>query len=141
MSDKPSPAAAEPSPAAAEPSPAAAEPSPAAAEPSPAALRSPDGSFLEGDLPDDFDDLALDDVDVKDLLRAALRPPSTRTSKIRRGVQERIREQSRGRYYGDGWSVNTAPKATFLVTTLLMLLLTLLAWVVLSPIGVEVFTG
>ena len=89
------------------------------------------------------DDFELDDVDVKDLLRSALRPPSsrTRTSKIRRGVQQRIREQSRGRYFADGWSVTKAPKVTFLVTTLLMLLLTLLAWAVLSPIGVEVFTG
>ena len=98
---------------------------------------------------DDGDDLiggeggvpSLDDVDVKDLLRAALKPPPARTSVIRRGVQERIRNESRGRFFADGWSRNSAPKATFLVTTLLMLLLTLLAWAFLSPVGVEVFTG
>ncbi len=83
----------------------------------------------------------LDEVDVKDLLRAAMKPPSARSSVIRRGVQSRIREQSRGRYFADGWSVTSAPKATFTVTALLMLLLTLLAWALLSPVGVEVFTG
>ena len=62
-------------------------------------------------------------------------------SKIRRtpevdllpGVQRRIRERSRGRFYGDGWSRRGSPTSTYIVTSLLMLIILVLVYFVLLP--------
>jgi hypothetical protein len=64
-----------------------------------------------------------------------------RRAKIRRhpevdlltGVQRRIRERSRGRFYGDGWSRRTSPTSTYVVTSLLMLIILSLVYFVLLP--------
>jgi hypothetical protein len=82
---------------------------------------------------DDDGDAELDEVDVKDLLRDALAPPRTSGHTIAAGVHRRLREGSGGRYFADGWSTTPAPRATFLVTSLLMLLVIALAWLFLSP--------
>ncbi|MBI4701482.1 MAG: hypothetical protein HY744_10040 [Deltaproteobacteria bacterium] len=80
----------------------------------------------------------IDAVDVKDLLRRALRPPARPAASILRGVQRRIRQESGGRFFADGWSTATAPRATFLVTALVMLAVVALAWLWLVPIALEV---
>ncbi len=64
-----------------------------------------------------------------------------RRAKIRRlpevdllnGVQRRIRERSRGRFYADGWSRRTTPTSTYVVTSLLMLVILSLVYFVLLP--------
>ncbi len=64
-----------------------------------------------------------------------------RRAKIRRvpevdllpGVQRRIRERSRGRFYGDGWSRRGSPTSTYVVTSLLMLVILVLVYFVLIP--------
>jgi hypothetical protein len=63
-----------------------------------------------------------------------------RRAKIRRpevdlltGVQRRIRERSRGRFYADGWSRRTSPTSTYIVTSLLMLVILSLVYFVLLP--------
>lgn len=64
-----------------------------------------------------------------------------RRAKIRRqpevdlltGVQRRIRERSRGRFYADGWSRRTSPTSTYVVTSLLMLIILSLVYFVLLP--------
>ena len=88
-----------------------------------------------------LDGLELDDVDVKDLLRDALAPPESNEPRITKRVQQKIREQSKGRFFADGWSTAEAPSATFLVTTLLMLAVLVLLWLLLTPWGVEVLGG
>jgi hypothetical protein len=86
----------------------------------------------EGDLPP----ASLDEVDMKDLLRSALRPPKGSVAPdLVRGVQKRIRVRSRGKFYGDGWSVSRAPRSTYLITSILMLALTVLIFFVLIPWG------
>ncbi|MBW2453147.1 MAG: hypothetical protein JRI68_01475 [Deltaproteobacteria bacterium] len=83
----------------------------------------------------------LDEVDVKDLLRKALAPPTGgKEPNITERVQRRIRERSDGRFFGTRWSTSSAPATTFLVTSLLMLLVVLLAWLFLSPTGVEILS-
>ncbi len=83
----------------------------------------------------------LDDVDVRDLLRKALSPPSdAKAPNISEVVQRRIRERSEGRYFTTRWSTSSAPGATFLITSLLMLLVVVLAWLFLSPTGFEILT-
>jgi hypothetical protein len=64
-----------------------------------------------------------------------------RRAKIRRqpevdllnGVQRRIRERSRGRFYADGWSRRTSPTSTYVVTSLLMLVILSLVYFVVLP--------
>jgi len=67
--------------------------------------------------------------------------PSCAAAKIRRpqeidllpGVQRRIRERSRGRFYADGWSRRGSPTSTYVVTSLLMLVILTLVYFVLVP--------
>jgi len=64
-----------------------------------------------------------------------------RRAKIRRapevdllnGVQRRIRERSRGRFYADGWSRRASSTSTYVVTSLLMLVILSLVYFVLLP--------
>jgi hypothetical protein len=76
---------------------------------------------------------SLDEVDVKNLLRAALAPPAEDPNRIKKGVQKKIREASGGRFFGDGWSTATAPRETYLVTGILMMIVVVLAWLALGP--------
>ena len=89
--------------------------------------------------PDDERDLdpgELDDVDMKDLLRAALRPaPGAQLPELLPAVQKKIRIRSRGKFYGDGWSTARTPRSTYLFTSLLMLVIIALIFVVLVPWG------
>jgi hypothetical protein len=47
------------------------------------------------------------------------------------GVQRRIRERSRGRFYRDGWSRGGAATSTYVLTSLLMLVILALVYFVL----------
>jgi hypothetical protein len=85
---------------------------------------------------DDFpaDPPVLDEVDVRDLLRGALRPPPGSVApSLLRGVQRRIRTRSRGKFYGDGWSTSRTPRSTYMMTSLIMLALLALMFLVLIP--------
>jgi hypothetical protein len=86
------------------------------------------------------EDLGPDEVDVRDALRRVMREPAGRkpAAQLLSGVHRKIREQSEGRYFADGWSTHSSPRATFLVTSLLMLLVVLLAWLLLAPYGIEI---
>jgi hypothetical protein len=74
--------------------------------------------------------------DVEERVRAILR-----RAKIRRtpevdllpGVQRRIRERSRGRFYADGWSRRGSATSTYIVTSLLMLVILVIVYFVLVP--------
>jgi len=78
----------------------------------------------------------LDEVDLKDALRGALRPPPGSVApNLLRGVQKKLRVRSRGKFYGDGWSTTESPKTTYLITTLIMLVLVALLFLVLVPWG------
>jgi hypothetical protein len=74
--------------------------------------------------------------DVQESVRAILR-----RAKIRRtpevdllpGVQRRIRERSRGRFYADGWSRRGSATSTYIVTSLLMLVILVIVYFVLVP--------
>jgi hypothetical protein len=78
----------------------------------------------------------LDEVDMRDLLRSALAPPPGAVApNLLRGVQRRLRKRSRGKFYGDGWSTAHSPRSTYMVTSLLMLVLIALVFLVLKPWG------
>jgi hypothetical protein len=81
-------------------------------------------------------DAELDEVDVRDLLRAALEPPppKPKDDMVRlKGVQRRLRVRSKGKFYSDGWSTSRSPRSTYLVTSIFMLLLIAFVFLVLIP--------
>jgi hypothetical protein len=79
----------------------------------------------------------LDDDDVRALLKSAMRvqeataPPPD----VLRGVQKKIRQRSRGKFYADGWSTGPSPKSTYFVTALVMLGLLVVLYFFLVPSG------
>jgi hypothetical protein len=79
---------------------------------------------------------AIDEVDVRELLRSALAPPPGSVApSLLHGVQRKLRKRSRGKFYGDGWSTAKSPRSTYLVTSILMLALIAFVFFVLIPWG------
>ncbi len=74
------------------------------------------------------------DDSLRSMIRSALReeePPPN----VLAGVQKRIRERSRGKFYADGWSTAKHPPLnTYLVTSLLMLAVLAVSYMLLSPL-------
>lgn len=78
----------------------------------------------------------LDDDDIRSLLRQAMnvdrsKPPSS----VLPGVQKKIRQRSRGKFYADGWSTGRSPRSTYFVTSLVMLLILVAVYFALVPGG------
>lgn len=78
----------------------------------------------------------LDDDDVRALLKRAMRvetdvavPPPV----VLAGVQRKIRQRSRGKFYADGWSTSGSPKATYFVTSMVMLVIVVVLYFALVP--------
>jgi hypothetical protein len=116
----------EPSAASSPDSPVATPPeSPAATPPEPPAPASAPGG------PDPDADPSADVL--RALLRKAPPPPPPRAD-VLRGVQERLRVRSRGKFYADGWSTrDEEPRSTYLVTALFMLVVAVALYLALSP--------
>ena len=73
---------------------------------------------------------------MRELLRSALQPPPGAVAPdLVRGVQRRLRTRSRGKFYGDGWSVSRTPRSTYLMTSVVMLILVVFVFFVLIPWG------
>jgi hypothetical protein len=90
------------------------------------------------DLPEIDQEMAdvLDEADMKDLLKAALAPPPGSVApSILPGVQKKLRRRSHGKFYGDGWSTARAPRSTYLLTSIVMLVLIAFVFLVLIPWG------
>ena len=61
---------------------------------------------------------------VRNLLRGTLDRAENEAPDVLRGVQRKIRQRSRGKFYADGWSTaKNPPIATYLLTSLAMLLI------------------
>jgi len=78
-----------------------------------------------------------DDVgSIRDLLRGAASKAEPPQVNVLRGVQSKIRERSGGKYFADGWSTTRQPPiSTFLVTSLVMLAVMVVVYLVLSPLS------
>jgi hypothetical protein len=80
------------------------------------------------------DEPSLDEADMRDLLRSALAPPPGAVApSLLLGVQGKLRRRSRGKFYGDGWSTARAPRSTYLYTSVLMLVMIGLVFLLLIP--------
>ena len=95
----------------------------------------PDDALPAADAADeDFPENEVDEVDLKEALRGALRPPPGAVApQLLRGVQKKLRVRSRGKFYGDGWSTAESPRSTYLVTSAIMLVLVAIVFLVLMP--------
>lgn len=83
----------------------------------------------EGEVP-------LDEVEMRDILRKALRPPPGSVApELLEGVQKKLRTRSKGKFYGDGWSTARSPRSTYLVTSAIMLVLIGFVFLILLPWG------
>jgi hypothetical protein len=73
---------------------------------------------------------------IRDLLRGAFGEETSDVPDVLRGVQRKIRQRSRGKFYADGWSTTKQPPiTTYLITSLVMLAIILFVWAVLSPLS------
>ena len=78
----------------------------------------------------------LDEVEVRELLRRALRPPQGAVApSLLGGVQRKLRVRSKGKFYADGWSTSRSPRTTYLITSLVMLFVIAFVFLVLVPWG------
>jgi hypothetical protein len=81
---------------------------------------------------------ATDPAEPEDSLRSMLRGAlgeEVAAPNVLAGVQKKIRERSRGKFYADGWSTAKHPPLnTYLVTSLLMLAILGISYALLSPL-------
>ena len=77
----------------------------------------------------------LDDDEVRSLLRPAMRVDRRKPVRVLPGVQRKIRQRSRGKFYADGWSTGRSPSSTYIVTSLVMLMVLVAIYLALVPGG------
>jgi hypothetical protein len=77
-----------------------------------------------------------DERAVRDLLKRSLAADEENAPDLLAGVQRRIRIRSRGKFFADGWST-TQTRASYVLIGITTLLLVVLAYCVLSPIGMH----
>jgi hypothetical protein len=71
------------------------------------------------------------------LKRSLAGPPSTaRSPSVLRGVQRRIRQRSRGKFFADGWSTTDA-RVSHTLIALAMLFILVVAYFALGPVGIQ----
>ncbi|HKQ68618.1 MAG TPA: hypothetical protein VJT73_04730 [Polyangiaceae bacterium] len=80
----------------------------------------------------DDEPLDTDQASVRSILQKAKLERSPEVDLLQ-GVQRRIRDRSRGRFYGDGWSRRSSATSTYVVTSLLMLFILVLVYFILVP--------
>jgi len=77
--------------------------------------------------------LRAEEQSIRSLLRDGRVSARTPPVSLLRGVQRKIRQRSRGRFYADGWSTSGATTSTYVVTSLLMLGILLIVYFILLP--------
>ena len=80
-----------------------------------------------------------EDGELRDMLRGAFRDEEAEPrTDVLKGVQERIRKRSRGKFYADEWSTaRRTPIYTYLVTSCVMLVIAVITYIVLAPTAGE----
>ncbi len=87
---------------------------------------------------EDMDAAPFDEVDVRDLLRRALDgEPKGDSGSVLANVQRRLRDESKGQYFADGWATAPTPRETYLITAAVMFALLVAAWFLLGPYGIH----
>ena len=93
----------------------------------------PTAAAPDGDAAPDLDETDVESL--RALLRGAVTEREPRPVDVLHGVQRRIRQRSRGKYFDDGWSTaREPPVSTYLVTSLVMLGIVVFLYFMLSPL-------
>lgn len=75
------------------------------------------------------------DSEIRGWLHGALDRNESPKIDVLAGVQQKLRERSGGKFYADLWSTAKQPPiATFLVTSLVMLAVVVIAYAILAPL-------
>jgi hypothetical protein len=71
------------------------------------------------------------------LLKRSLATPSPTEARpdLLRGVQRKLRQRSKGKFYADGWST-TQSRISYALVAVIMLVLIAVVWFVLGPTGI-----
>jgi len=77
----------------------------------------------------------VDDDEVRSLLRKAMSVERSKQPDVLPGVQKKLRQRSRGKFYADGWSTGRSPRSTYFVTSLVMLVILAAMYFALVPGG------
>jgi hypothetical protein len=62
-------------------------------------------------------------------------PPAKTEGAVLRGVQRKLRQRSRGKFYGDGWSTTNA-RMSYVLVAIVMLVVMAIAYFALGPVGI-----
>ncbi|WP_394844270.1 hypothetical protein LZC95_45360 [Pendulispora brunnea] len=101
----------------------------------------------EHELPKDSDETEVSEAELAEQERAmeallgksgktGAAEDAARSEVVLRGVQRKLRERSRGKFYGDGWS--TSPlRTSYGLVALVMLVILAAAYFALSPTGLS----
>jgi hypothetical protein len=80
----------------------------------------------------------VEDESIRKLVRGALGEPRAESPDVLRGVQKKIRQRSRGKFYADGWSTAKSPPiTTYLLTSLVMLAISLVLYALFGYLSGE----
>jgi hypothetical protein len=80
----------------------------------------------------------LESVDARkmaDLLKHAMGQEAAPERPLLVGVQRKLRQRSRGKFYGDGWSTTDA-RVSYALVAAIMLLILGVAYFALGPVGI-----
>jgi hypothetical protein len=80
-----------------------------------------------------------DDDAMRSLLKRSIEmgaPPAPAQPDLLRGVQRKIRQRSKGKFFADGWST-TQSRVSYALVATLMLLVIAVAYFALGPIGIS----
>jgi hypothetical protein len=93
--------------------------------------------------PSDADDAPVDSHDsgaMRALLKRSLAAPTSEPDApkqdLMRGVQRKLRQRSKGKFYADGWST-TQSKVSYALVAIIMLVLLAVVYFVLGPTGIS----
>jgi hypothetical protein len=92
-----------------------------------------DGSADRDEEQDDKDGRALASLVKRSLGDASLAPKTE--GAVLRGVQRKLRQRSRGKFYGDGWSTTNA-RMSYVLVAIVMLVVVGIAYFALGPVGI-----
>jgi hypothetical protein len=76
-----------------------------------------------------------DSLALAELVKRSLGTPPKDGPDILRGVQRKLRQRSRGKFYGDGWSTANT-RMSYILVSLLMLVILAVAYFALGPVSV-----
>jgi hypothetical protein len=95
-----------------------------------------DSESRERNAPEEAELDSIESKKLSGLLKQAMGEPLTHDPRpLLQGVQRKLRQRSRGKFYGDGWSTSNT-RINYILVAVIMLLILGVAYFALGPIDV-----